>query len=86
MNLKDQLLSKADEFVARTNLSHARLATMAVRDGKFFVRLANGGRLTTDTYEKFMAFLDGPGLDVAPRPLGDRRLLVSKRERQTADA
>lgn len=60
-NLVDELLSRADHYCARSKLSRARIATLAVNDGDFFRRVEAGGTLTIKTYEKFMAWLDEAG-------------------------
>lgn len=56
IDIKQQLLSDAADFCAKTGLSKARLATIVVNDGKFFARLERGGGFTAATYEKFMAY------------------------------
>ncbi len=69
MGLRQQLLDQVDAYCARTRMSPARLATIVVNDGKFFVRLAKGGGFTVRTYEKFQAYFaaeaEKEGRDVA---------------------
>lgn len=58
MTLKQQLLAAATTYSTATGRSLARLSTVVVNDGNFFVRLQkSNGDCTTATYEKFMAWL-----------------------------
>jgi len=59
MNLKEDLIAKAEAHCATLGISKARLSTIVVNDGKFFERLARGGSCTLSTYEKFMAHFQG---------------------------
>lgn len=56
MSLKDQLLDDASRFCEERGISEARLATLVVNDGKFFVRVRSGGGFTADTFEKFQRY------------------------------
>lgn len=56
MTLKDKLLRDAEEFAERKGISMARVATIVAKDGKFFDRIAAGGRVSTDLYERFQAY------------------------------
>ena len=58
MKLKEQLLNAAQKYCDRSGMSKARLATIVVNDGKFFVRLEGGGGCTIETYERVIAYLD----------------------------
>lgn len=55
MDLKADLLARADAFCATTGMSKARLATIVANDGKFFARIEGGGGFTTRMYERFIA-------------------------------
>lgn len=57
MELKAQLVEAATEYARRRGVSLARVAYLALNDGKFFVRLEAGGSCTLETYERFMAWL-----------------------------
>lgn len=52
----DQLVRLAEIWAEVNDRSVARLATLVANDGGLFPRLAKGGRLTTDTLEKFLRF------------------------------
>lgn len=56
MDLKTDLLARAEAYCAATGISKARLATKVANDGKFFTRIENGGGFTTRMYERFVAF------------------------------
>lgn len=56
IDLKQDLISKADAYCARRGISKPRLATIVHNDGKFFDRLERGGSFTVVTYEKFMRY------------------------------
>lgn len=55
MDLKADLLSRADAYCEAAGISKARLATIVANDGKFFTRIENGGGFTTRMYERFLA-------------------------------
>ncbi|MBA15542.1 MAG: hypothetical protein CMN73_04215 [Sphingomonas sp.] len=57
MTLIEHLQALASLWSETTGRSTARLATMVVNDGKFFVRLANGGSPTVATFDRFIAWL-----------------------------
>lgn len=82
MNLKDELHSKADAWVEKTGLSHCRLATLAISDGKFFRRLAKGGGVTIRTAERIIEWIEGPGAEIQPRSANDRRTLLYRQRRE----
>lgn len=57
MRMKEQLLRMADLWSQADGRSIARLATIVVRDGKFFDRIGRVGKdLQTETFEKFLSF------------------------------
>lgn len=56
MDLKADLLSRADAYCQASGMSKARLATIVANDGKFFSRIENGGGFTTRMYERFLAY------------------------------
>lgn len=57
----DQLLHLADIWSAANGRSVATLATQVAKDGDTFNRLKRGGRLTTDLFERFLAFFRDGG-------------------------
>ena len=85
MNLKARLLSEADAWVARTGLSHARLASIVINDGKFFERVRKGGEFKVSTYERFMKYFAGTGRFV-PRISPNDRRTRARRQAQGRDA
>lgn len=61
MDLKTDLIGKAEAYCDEANISLARLATLVANDGKFFNRLRAGGGLTVKMYERFQAYFhDNP--------------------------
>lgn len=52
----DQLMRLASIWAETNDRSLARLATLVANDGSLFTRLDAGGRLTTETFEKFLLF------------------------------
>ena len=68
MSLRETLLATADDWCRQKGMSKARLATLAVNDGKFFDRVGQGGDCTLQTYEKLMRYMaNNPP---APAPAG----------------
>ena len=55
---KQDLLTRADEFCARTGMAKSTLATKAVNDGKFFIRLDAGGDFSVGIYSKFIEYFE----------------------------
>lgn len=51
MDYRSRLALVAKTYADATELSVARVATLACKDGKFFTRLQKGGGCTVDTYE-----------------------------------
>jgi hypothetical protein len=56
MDLKADLVAKADTYCDTANISRARLATLVANDGKFFDRITEGGGLTVRMYERFLQY------------------------------
>jgi hypothetical protein len=56
LDLKADLIARADAYCEATGRSKARLATIVANDGKFFDRIASGGGMTTRMYERFLAY------------------------------
>lgn len=56
MRIVDQLVRLAGIWSVENDRSVSRLATIVADDGKFFTRIEAGGRLTTETFEKFLTF------------------------------
>lgn len=66
MDLKSELIAKADAYCETARISRARLATLVANDGKFFDRIEGGGGLTVKMFERFIAyFRDNPAEDRA---------------------
>lgn len=57
-DLTTRLMARVEAYCERTGMSKARLATKVVNDGKFFDRIARGGSMTVETWERWMAWLD----------------------------
>jgi len=55
-SLSEGLLAASARACAELRISEARLASLVVNDGKFFVRVRAGGGFTTRTYERFLAW------------------------------
>jgi hypothetical protein len=56
MDLRAQILVAADDWCRATGRSKARLATIVMNDGKFFLRIERGAGFTIRTHERFMKF------------------------------
>lgn len=57
MDITRHLLATADAYCRHTGLSRARVATLALNDGKFFSRIEGGGSPTIRTYHRLMTWL-----------------------------
>lgn len=66
MDLKAELLTKADEYCSVAKISRARLATLVANDGKFFDRIQGGGGLTIRMYERFLVYFRDHPADQRP--------------------
>lgn len=56
MDLRAELITKAEAWCAATGKSKVTLGALVMKDGKFFGRLEAGKGCTIDTYERFMKF------------------------------
>jgi hypothetical protein len=52
-----QLLQEISEFCRHSGLAESTFGRRAVNDGKLTQRLRNGGRVTTDTFDRIRAFM-----------------------------
>jgi len=52
-----QLLQEISEFCRHSGLAESTFGRRAVNDGKLTQRLRNGGRITTDTFDRIRAFM-----------------------------
>ncbi len=52
-----QLLAEISEFCRHSGLAESTFGRRAVNDGKLTQRLRNGGRITTDTFDRIRAFM-----------------------------
>ena len=76
MRLIDHLTGVARIWATNRNRSTARLATIVINDGKFFVKVARGGGCTVATFEKFLMFFrDGKNWPDNVIPLDAAELL-----------
>jgi len=57
--MNDAILREITEFCRRTGLAESTFGRQAVNDGKLANRLRSGGRITTDTLERILAFMAG---------------------------
>jgi hypothetical protein len=75
----EQILQEISDFCRRSGLAESTFGRRAVNDGKLVSRLRDGGRITTDTFDRIRAFMASyPAVD------GKARALVLDRERKSA--
>lgn len=53
----DELLTEISDFCRKFGLAETTFGRAAINDGKLVGRLRNGGRITTDTFERIRAFM-----------------------------
>ena len=53
-----ELLQQISEFCRHAGLAESTFGRRAVNDGKLANRLRNGGRITTETVDRIMAFMN----------------------------
>ena len=76
MNIKLQLIQLGRIWTEANGRSLSRLATIVINRGHFFVSLESDGKLTTDTFEKFLRFFrDGANWPDGCIPQGAADLL-----------
>lgn len=56
MSLRESLINTADAYCAVTGVAVSRVGCEIARDGKFIMRLKEGGDCTTRTYENAMTW------------------------------
>jgi hypothetical protein len=73
MTLRDQLISVSDAFCAASGMSRARLSTLMMKGGARLDAIAEGGDLTTRSFEAAMAWLSANWPQSAVWPEGVER-------------
>src|SRR5438128_547608 len=63
-----QLLQEIADYCRHTGLAESTFGRRAVNDGKLTARLRNGGRITTETFDRIRAFIDNNQIAAAARP------------------
>src|SRR5213594_4386756 len=53
-----ELLQQIAEYCRHTGLAESTFGRRAVNDGKLTARLRNGGRITTDTFDRIRGFME----------------------------
>src|SRR5579872_4466046 len=77
----ETLLREISEYCRRADLAESTFGRLAINDGKLVRRLRDGGRITTDTYDRIQAFMAK-----APGPAHDGNVLLAERPRADAAA
>src|ERR1700693_1142410 len=80
----EPLLGEIAEYCRRADLAESTFGRLAINDGKLVRRLRDGGRITTDTFDRIHAFIakdpgrggDGGRLLGAERPRVDAAALA----------
>ena len=80
--MSQDIISRIEEFAARSGRSESTLARKIFNDGKTLTRLRNGGQLTPRTQEKAMAALDTLESEAAG-PLGQRLTHLDRLEAES---
>ena len=75
----DEILSRITEFCRKADMAESTFGRRAVNDGKLTARLRNGGRITTETFERIRGFMENN----RPAPA---RAAVIERPRETRPA
>lgn len=57
MDQREALLSEIEKFVAERRMAPSTFGRMAVNDGKFVKRLAEGGNITIRTAERVREYI-----------------------------
>src|SRR5215472_16746485 len=57
------LLREISEYCRRADLAESTFGRLAINDGKLVRRLRDGGRITTDTFDRIQAFIAKGTLD-----------------------
>ena len=68
----DEILQDIAAYCQRTGLAESTFGRRAVNDGKLVQRLREGGRITTDTFDRIRLFM-------AQKPTGRSSLMPSRR-------
>src|SRR5215470_5230333 len=53
----ETLLREISEYCRRADLAESTFGRLAINDGKLVRRLRDGGRITTDTFDRIQAFI-----------------------------
>src|SRR5215470_2972821 len=53
----ETLLREISEYCRRADLAESTFGRLAINDGKLVRRLRDGGRITTDTFDRIRAFM-----------------------------
>lgn len=64
MSAISQLLCDIEAFTQKRGIAETTFGLQAVNDGKFVARVRRGGKVTTETVERVMNFIQAD----APRP------------------
>src|SRR5215471_12650338 len=79
----ETLLREISEYCRRADLAESTFGRLAINDGKLVRRLRDGGRITTDTFDRIQAFMakgtaqaGNGGVLVAERPRADAAALA----------
>ena len=68
--MNEQILQEISEFCRQRGLAESTFGRRAVNDGKLANRLRNGGRITTETVDRIMAFMTANrDAETAARPI-----------------
>jgi SAM-dependent methyltransferase len=80
----ETLLSEIAEYCRRADLAESTFGRLAINDGKLVRRLRDGGRITTDTFDRIQAFMargapeEGAGVLTAARGRSTQTALVHR--------
>jgi SAM-dependent methyltransferase len=75
----ETLLREISEYCRRANLAESTFGRLAINDGKLVRRLRDGGRITTDTFDRIQAFMAK-----GPAHAGNGDVLMAERPRADA--
>ena len=74
MDFRSELITLVEEFAAATGRSEARIANLAGRDSRFFLRLREGGGCSADTLVRVRLWFSEHWPERAPWPAGIQRV------------
>jgi hypothetical protein len=61
----ERLLREITDYCRKTGVAESTFGRLAVNDGKFVNRLRDGGRITTNTFDRVRSFISGGVADTA---------------------